>query len=160
MNKKAKRTTLLVLILILVCVFYYKHNLHKQYAPTNDEFALKIKLDTKEDIGLLVFDYEVDGHTYSGGISNADKSSLQKGSTEIQIWNKQELQTTKDQVDLSIQFRIITDYVDPNFENNYPKELTKRIETPIHFSAQFGKIYTIIITGDKQTGYQAILKNN
>lgn len=45
-----------------------------EYEPADDEIALHIQLDVGEDIGLLVYDYRVNGHEYSGGISNADRS--------------------------------------------------------------------------------------
>ena len=47
-----------------------------EYEVGADEIALYIQLDTREDIGLLVYDYRVDGRDYGGGISNADKSPL------------------------------------------------------------------------------------
>ena len=42
----------------------------------DDEIALYIQLDIKEDIGVLVVDYEAKGTSCSGGTSNADKSLL------------------------------------------------------------------------------------
>ena len=41
-------------------------------------------MNTKEDIGLLVFDYYVDDEEYSGGISNADKSLI-KSNSDIEV---------------------------------------------------------------------------
>ena len=37
----------------------------------NDEIALQIMLDTKEDIGLLIVDYDANGSRGSGGTSHA-----------------------------------------------------------------------------------------
>ena len=48
-------------------------------------------IDTEEDIGLLVYDYRVDSHEYSGGISNADGSLIKHDSDNIVVWNKEEL---------------------------------------------------------------------
>lgn len=56
-----------------------------------------------------------------------------------------------------VVIRIITEYMDPNFENSYPEELTKVLE-PIFWKAEFGKMYEIIISGDKINGYTAGLK--
>lgn len=57
--------------------------------------------DMKEDIGLIVFDHVVDGHEYSGGIANADKSLIRHDLKEIQVWNKQELNASSDSVNIS-----------------------------------------------------------
>ena len=51
----------------------YSQMRSKKYVPADDEIVLHIQFDTKDDIGLLVYDYRVDDHEYSGGISNADK---------------------------------------------------------------------------------------
>ena len=55
-------------------------------------------------------------------------------------------------VELSIQFKIITEYVEPNFENIYPDNLIQSLE-PISFKAQFGESYYFTITGDSISGY-------
>jgi len=59
--------------------------------------------------------------------------------------------------ELSMQFRIITEYVTPNYENIYPDDITKYME-PISWDANFGESYFITIIGDKTNGYKAILK--
>ena len=69
---------------------------------------------------------------------------------------KEELNTSADPVELSMQFRIITEYVTPNYENIYPDDITKYME-PISWEAHFGEAYFITITGDKTNGYQAVL---
>ena len=127
-----------------------------EYVPADDEIALHIQLDTEEDIGLLVYDYRADGHEYSGGISNADGSLIQRGSDNIVVWNKEELNNPSDTFELSMRFRIITEYVAPNYENVYPDDITRYME-PIAWEAHFGESYYIAITGDKANGYQAVL---
>lgn len=127
------------------------------YAPADDEIALHIQLDTKEDIGLLVFDYSADGSRQSGGMSNADKSLMKHDERLINVWDRETLQCSADTVALSIQFRIITEYADPNYENIYPESITKRIDTPISWNARFGESYFITITGDAANGYKAVL---
>ena len=61
-----------------------------------------------------------------------------------------------DTFELSMQFRIITEYVAPNYENVYPDDITKYME-PISWEAHFGESYCITITGDQTNGYQAVL---
>lgn len=149
------------IILTTFCVFIlsfiiYKYGNSSEYTPANDELALRIQLNVKEDIGLLIFDYEVNGHEFSSGISNADRSLIKHDDQIIHVWNKEELQVNSGPFDLSIKFRIITEYVEPNFENTYPEELT-RVLNPIFLKADYGKIYDITITGDRINGYKVII---
>lgn len=44
----------------------------------------------------------------------------------------------------------------PNYENIYPEDITSYID-PISWEAQFGKSYYITVSGDKTSGYTAIL---
>ena len=117
---------------------------------------LVIQLDLKEDIGLLIIDASLDGVETSGGISNANKTMLKRN--EILNWSveKEWYDNPADPAELSIRFRVITVYCDPNYESIYPEEYTVLLE-PISFTAGFGKEYHITITGDSQNGYQAVL---
>ena len=126
-----------------------------EYVPAGDEIALHIRFDTKENIGLLVYDYRAGSHEYSGGISNADGSLIKHDSDNMVVWNTEELKNLSDTFELSVQFRIITGYVVPNYENVYPDDITRYIE-PISWEAHFGKSYSITITGDKTNGYRAV----
>lgn len=153
MNKKKIKIIIAIVIVFVLGVLLYFKMSSNEYKVADDEIAMHIQLDTKEDIGLIVFDYIVDGHGYSGGIANADKSLLNHNSKEIQVWNKQELNTSSDSVDITMHFRIITEYVDPNYENIYPNDITKNIELPISWNAKFGEEYFVTITGDNQNGY-------
>lgn len=72
------------------------------------------------------------------------------------VWNKEELNNLSDTFELLMQFRIITEYVAPNYENVYPDDITKHIE-PISWEAHFGETYFITITGGKTNGYKAVL---
>ena len=103
----------------------------------------------------MVFDYSADDSEHSGGISNANKSLIKHNSDNIQVWNKQELESNSDSVELTVQFRIITEYVPPNFENIYPEDITKYI-APISWKANFGESYFVTITGDKISGYRVV----
>lgn len=148
-------------IIILLCVitgvgvafWLYYQSYASDYVPSDDEIALHVQFDLEEDVGLLVFDYEVDDHTYSGGMSNADGSLLQKKSDNVQVFKKQDLNCNDDTFDFTIQFRIITEYVTPNFENIYDEDITKYLE-PISWQAEFGQSYYMTITGNKSKGYK------
>lgn len=134
----------------------YNQIIPNEYVPADDEIALHLQLDTEEDVGLLVYDYRADSHEYSGGISNADGSLIKHDSDNILVLNKEDLNNIADTFELSMQFRIITEYVAPNYENAYPDGITKYME-PISWEAHFGESYFITITGDKTNGYEAVL---
>ena len=125
----------------------------REYEVGTDEIALNIQLNTEEDFGLLVLDYSVDSREQSGGISNADKTELKHDEKLIWIWTREDLECSADVINLTIRFRIITEYVDPNYENVYPDSLTRTL-APISFEARFGETYSFVITGDRNNGYQ------
>ena len=143
-------------IVLGLSLVIYNQIIPDEYVPADDEIALHLKLDTEEDVGLLVYDYRAGGHEYSGGISNADGSLIQHDSDNIVVWNREELNLSSDPFELSMQLRIITEYVAPNYENVYPDDITKYME-PISWEAHFGESYCITITGDQTNGYQAVL---
>lgn len=144
------------LIVLGLSLVIYNQIIPDEYVPADDEIALHLKLDTEEDVGLLVYDYRAGSHEYSGGISNADGSLIQHDSDNIVVWNREELNLSSDSFELTMQLRIITEYVAPNYENVYPDDITKYME-PISWEAHFGESYCITITGDQTNGYQAVL---
>lgn len=156
MKKKIIGIIVSILIVLGLSLVVYNQIIPNEYAPAADEIALHIQLDVGEDVGLLVYEYRADGHEYSVGISNADRSLIKHDSDNIVVWNKEELNNISDTFELSMQFRIITEYVVPNYENIYPDVITKYME-PISWEARFGESYFITITGDKTNGYKAVL---
>ena len=157
MKKKMIRIIGAIVIVLGLGLVVYNLIIPDEYVLADDQIALHLQLDTKEDVGLLVYDYCADGQEYSGGISNADGSLIRHDSDNIVIWNKEDLNNLSDSFELSMQVRIITKYVDPNYENVYPDDITKYVE-PISWEAHFGQAYFITITGDKTNGYKAVLK--
>ena len=143
-------------IVLGLSLVIYNQIIPDEYVPADDEIALHLKLDTEEDVGLLVYDYRAGSHEYSGGISNADGSLIQHDSDNIVVWNREELNLSSDPFELTMQLRIITEYVAPNYENVYPDDITKYME-PISWEAHFGESYCITITGNQTNGYQAVL---
>lgn len=156
MKKKKIGIAIAIVVVLGLGFIFYNQMIPDEYVPADNEIALHIQLDTKEDVGLLVYDYRVDNHEYSGGTSNADGSLIKCDSDNIVVWNKEELNSFLDTVELSIQFRIITEYVAPNYENIYPEDITKYIN-PISWEARFGESYFVTITGDKANGYKVAL---
>jgi len=122
-----------------------------------DEINLNIQLDLKEDIGLLILDINVNGVETSGGVSNANQSPLKHDDAFVWTLSREDYDNpVADTVDLSVRFSVITEYVDPNYENDYPEEYTILLDA-VSFKADFGDTYHITITGDKDNGYQALL---
>ena len=156
MKKKVIGIIAAIVVVLGLSLVVYNQIIPNEYVPAADEIALHLQLDTEEDVGLLVYDYRVDSHEYSGGISNADGSLIKRDADNIVVLNKEELNNVADTFELSMQFRIITEYVVPNYENVYPDDITKYIE-PISWEAHFGESYFITITGDKANGYKAVL---
>ena len=156
MKKKVIGIIAAIVVVLGLSLVVYNQIIPNEYVPAADEIALHLHLDTEEDIGLLVYDYRADSHEYSGGISNTDGSLIKHDSDNIVVLNKEELNNIADTFELSMQFRIITEYVAPNYENIYPDDITKYME-PISWEAHFGESYFITITGDKISGYKADL---
>lgn len=156
MKKKVIGIIAAIVVVLGLSLVVYNQIIPNEYVPAADEIALHLQLDTEEDIGLLVYDYRADSHEYSGGISNADGSLLKRDSDNIVVLHKEELNNIPETFELSMQFRIITEYVAPNYENIYPDDITRYME-PISWEARLGESYFITITGDKANGYQAVL---
>lgn len=156
MKKKIIGIIAATVVVLGLGLVVYNQIIPKEYVPADDEIALHLQLDTEEDVGLLVYDYRADSHEYSGGMSNADGSLIKHDSDVIVVWNKEELNSLSDTFELSMQLRIITEYVAPNYENVYPDNITKYTE-PISWEAHFGESYFITITGNKTSGYKAVL---
>ena len=122
-----------------------------------DEIKVRITLDLKEDIGLLITDYTVNGETGSGGVCNIDKSMIRKDSTDLDwTYCREVMKKPTDTADVFLQFTVVTKYFDPNYENIYPEEYKVPME-PVAFTAKFGDTLHVTITGDKANGYQAVL---
>ena len=151
--KPIKIFIIIIILLILSCILI-THLKNKEYFPPLEEITLEIKLDLKEDIGLIIIDYEVDDISGSGGISNANKTLISHNDTLTYTLNKQEFNNLSNIENLIINFKIITKYIDPNYENIYPEEYTSII-APIQIKAHYGETYHITITGDKTNGYIA-----
>lgn len=151
----SKPISITAVLLFFFILAIYLWNQTKEFKVSKDEIALYIQLDTKEDIGLLVYDYSIKSVSFSGGTSNADKSMLKHDERLIEVWNQENLNCFTDSVEVCIQFRIITEYITPNYENNYPENITKYME-PISFEANFGEAYYFTITGDNISGYTLV----
>lgn len=154
MKPKTIKIFIIIIILLILSFLLIKYLKNNKYNTPLEEITLEIKLDLKEDIGLIIIDYEVDDISGSGGISNANKTLISYNDTLTYTLNKQEFNNLSNIENLIINFKIITKYIDPNYENIYPEEYTSII-APIQIKAHYGETYHITITGDKTNGYIA-----
>ena len=126
------------------------------YEAAADEIALQIQLSLQEDIGLLLIDYEGGTSAGGGGTSHADKSLIKRDERIIYTLSERVFDSPSDVENLTLRFTVITEYVDPNYENVYPAEYTKPAGE-ITLNARFGETYSITITGSRADGYEAVL---
>lgn len=123
-------------------------------AAAGDEIVLRIQLELGEDIGLLVYEYDMGGSTGGGGMSNAGGTLLKRDEALEVTLSRRDMEHPSETQELWLQFSVITQYVPPNMENSYPAELTKSMD-PIRMRAEWGQTYGVTIRGDQTHGYQA-----
>lgn len=152
-----KGIIIFIACLLVLSFALYRWYISYEFAAFDDEIALQIKLDIKEDIGLIIIDYDVNGSKGSGGISNADKTMIKHDELLIYTLSKSDFNNLTNIENLSIQLKIVTKYVEPNYDNVYPDEYTIPIDT-IYLKGNYGEVYFITISGDKRNGYEAVLK--
>lgn len=158
MKKSMKIELTIIAIIVLTFGFLFLSiNNKRDIEVANDEISLRIQLDTREDIGLIIIDYSTDDESGIIGIGNADKSMLKHNDLVIENFTKENFENPSDIKKLTLQFKVITDCTEPNMDFDYPKEYTKILD-PISLEAEFGESYNIIISGDKTNGYKAVLE--
>ena len=146
-------------LLVFLCaavLFWWTQSNDRPAGDTEDEITLRIKLDTGEDFGLLLIDYDANGSGGRGGISNANKSLLKRDERLFFTLPRHAFDEPSAVENLSIRFTVITKYFEPNFDEIYPSEYTIPMDA-IPLKADFGKSYSIIIRGDTAHGYQAVV---
>ena len=126
------------------------------YAPAEDEIALQIQLDLDEEIGLLIIDYAAGESSGSGGVSNADKSPLKRDELLFYTLERRFFDDPAAVDSLRLTFTVITEYQEPNYENVYPEEYTLPAGGVI-LGAEFGEVYSLVISGGAESGYEAVL---
>ena len=98
MNKE-KISIVIAAVLVFVTVFALSgcHNAEDAAKKvSDDEIALQIQLDIKEDIGLLIVEYKANSTERSGGTSNADKSLLKHDELITYTLSKQDFDNPSD----------------------------------------------------------------
>ena len=67
--KKIVITVLAVVAVLAIAVIFAFHRTDQPSEINENEIALQIQLDLKEDVGLLIIDSDIDREKESGGIS-------------------------------------------------------------------------------------------
>lgn len=119
MKKKVIGIVAAIVVVLGLSLVVYNQIIPNEYVPADDEIALHLQFDTEEDIGLLVYDYRVDSHEYSGGISNADGSLIKRDADNIVVLNKEELNNVADTFELE--------------KSVFIRALLLRYQFPVHF---------------------------
>lgn len=156
MNVKSKISIIVLLAMVCSLALAGCGWLDDGPSPAEEnENKVLIDLDLGEDIGLLLMDYQVNDEEGKSGISNADRSLLQRDSENL-LWSFywKYPDTPADAADVSLRFIVVTEYFDPDYAFDYPEEYLIPMDA-LSFSAAFGKTYRVTITGDRTNGYQA-----
>lgn len=146
---------LIILLSIILCLIINKNNKVDETKTSDDEIILQINLDVPKDFGLLLIEYETKDASGSGGVSNANKSLIKHNDNLTYSLSKQDFNNASDITDLTLTFKIVTEYVEPNYEDNYLASLSFTLN-PVQINAHYGNTYHITITSDENS-YQAIL---
>lgn len=153
-----KKTVIAAAVLVSLILMFtvYRALTGGDPVPDDDEIMIRIQLDLREDIGLLIMGQDIDGVLASGGVSNADKTLIRKDDVLYWSISRSDFEGVGDEPDVKLDFSIVTEYCDPNYENIYPEELVIRAND-ITFKAAFGEMYYVTITGNNTDGYLAVL---
>ena len=146
---------LIILLSIILCLIINKNNKVEKNETSADEIILQINLDVPKDFGLLLIEYETKDASGSGGVSNANKSLIKHNDNLTYSLSKQDFNNASDITDLTLTFKIVTEYVEPNYEDNYQASSIITLN-PVQINAHYGNAYHITITSDENS-YQSIL---
>jgi hypothetical protein len=152
---KMKRKIFVVFILSILLLFSlavcYIANTDKEPTVAEDEVLLLFDLDTQDELYQVSMDCLVDGQVVSSaGIRNADSTPFVEND---RIYDPFKLGTEYDISKLSLQLYVadfINDFGD--HEGEY------KVENELNLLAEYGTIYYITISGDKENGYSATVK--
>ena len=126
------------------------------YEAEADKINLQIQLDLEEDIGLFLCEAEAPRFHVTDGQANADRSLIRRDELLYDSFTRWQFETPGEPKEITLRFSVVTEYVDPNFENDYPDELVTSLD-PVTVSARFGDTVRIVVHGGHDTGYWAEL---
>ncbi len=156
--KKSLKNIIFVMTVTAVIVLSLMTGCSGQYdLPSEDDMIqVIIKLDLKEDIGLFLTEWDINGQKGGSGSSNADRSMLKHDDILDWSFDRQFLEVPADTVDLTLRFIVVTKYFEPRYDFDYPEEYMIPMD-PISLTADFGETYSVTVTGDSVNGYTAVL---
>ena len=143
---------------------------------TENEIKVNIRLNLDEDIGLLIYEQDVNGIQRFGGLSNANRSMIKKDDHYLywdfdrELYSEEanydasnhedgasavsDVNSMPDTVPVTLRFTVVTKYYEPNYDNDYPEEDMVPMNE-VTFMADFGTTYVLEITGNRTDGYHA-----
>jgi len=126
------------------------------FEAEEDKISLQIQLDLEEDIGLLLREADAPGFSVTGGQSNADRTLIRRDELLYDSFSRWQFEDPGEPKEITLLFSVVTEYVEPNFENVYPDELVTPL-APVTISARFGDTVRIVVHGGHDSGYWAEL---
>ncbi|MBQ6052941.1 MAG: hypothetical protein IJL30_06635 [Clostridia bacterium] len=154
--RKISKTVIAVFVVLMI-VFAATGCDSKQ--DNKDEINVIINLDIKEDIGLFLTQWTVNGQTGGSGCSNADRSFIKRNDILSWTFDRQFMESPAETAEVTLSFIVVTEYFEPDYSFDYPEEYKIPMDA-ISFTAAFGETYYVSVTGDKTNGYSAVLENN
>jgi hypothetical protein len=151
MKRKALVFSIFLILLLVLFVVCYMSNSDNEPTVAEDEVLLIFDLDTQDELYQVSMDYLINGEIVGdAGTRKADGTPLVENE---RIYYPFKLDTEYDISKLSLQLYVadfINDFGD--HEGEY------KVENTLKLFAEYGNIYYITISGDKENGYTAILK--
>lgn len=144
----------LLLLLTLAAVCCLNACGAQELTAQENEILLDIQLDTADDIGLLLINWDGGGSRGSGGSSNADKTLLKHDERFTWALERAAFEHPDNLETLALDFGVVTQYVEPNYEDVYPADITYYTDS-ISFDAEFGNVYHVRISGSPEDGFTA-----
>jgi len=132
----------------------------REAAPTaaEDEFIIRVRLDTADEVFMLSCIYRLDGEMAGGGATcSADlKSPLSR--TVYETFDERDFPEGADLESFSIRFGL-----SDRIENGDVPDAAGRTlwaENEIAVPVRFGETCGVVISGDRESGYRAALEES
>ncbi|MBR6407232.1 MAG: hypothetical protein IKS19_01365 [Clostridia bacterium] len=134
----------LIMCLISGCGYNYRESFKR--------FDVAVTLDTPDDIYAVTCDYSLDGKSLGlQGASNADETKITDG--VYFEFDEKNFEDNPELGELSLSFGLY----DRLRQSLDEEERVIPVDGEIKIEAQYGREYRVTISGDKQSGFRAVL---